>query len=200
MLSNARPLPSQLIRIAAALSRLVNSVLVNCTRLFTVKDLRSVHAQCPIQRFQAEAGIHGDRYFPGQDIATEPIDDRYQVDEAPLEADVGDITTPDLIAALNGHSSESSRDTSAPSLLARWYVVSGRSLPDPSVAATAAHVCVPPGSPACATRPPSCVLHRTAFACIAHPTSASATGFPHFLPLAYGSNSIWPSPTACTAE
>src|SRR6266851_3337368 len=103
MLSKARPRPSQLMRIAADFRRLVNSLLVNCTRLFTVKDRRRGYAQGPIQRFQAETGIQGDRDFPGQHIPTEPIDHRHQVNEPPLEADIRDVTTPDLIAALNAH-------------------------------------------------------------------------------------------------
>src|SRR2546421_7069159 len=88
-------------------------------------------------------------------------------------------------------------DTAALPDLAGWCVAAGRSLPDPSVAAIAARVCVRLGSLACATRLPSSWLHRMASACIAHPTSASAADFPHFLPLAHDSNSIGPGPTVC---
>ena len=109
IVSTARPLPSQLIRIAAALSRLVNSVLVNCTPWSVLNISGVADSQSPIQRFQAKTGIQGDRDVPRQDVATEPIDHRHQIDEASLEADVGDVTTPDLIAALDAHSSQQIR-------------------------------------------------------------------------------------------
>ena len=73
--------------------------------LVRVENLWRGYAQGPIQRFQAKPGIQRDRDFPRQDIATEPIDDRHQIDESALEANVRDVTTPDLIAALDTHSS-----------------------------------------------------------------------------------------------
>src|SRR5439155_8330608 len=41
--------------------------------------------------------------------AAEPIDHRHQIDEPSLQADVSDITTPDLVAVLNASSSEQVR-------------------------------------------------------------------------------------------
>lgn len=108
-LSKARLRPSQLIRISAALSRLVNSLLVNCTRLYGVEDFRPSPTHGSIQPVQAEARIHRHGDFPGQDIPTVPINDRHQIDEPPLEADIGDITGPHLVASFNAHASQQVR-------------------------------------------------------------------------------------------
>ncbi len=73
--------------------------------LVRIENLWRGYVQGPIQCFQAKTAIQRDRDFPRQDVATEPINNRHQIDESPLEADVGDVTTPDLIAALDTHAS-----------------------------------------------------------------------------------------------
>ncbi len=106
MLSKARPLPSQLMRISAALPPIGKLGTGKLHPLVRVENLWRGGPQSPIQRFQAKTGIQRDRDFPRQDVATEPIDHGHQIDEATLEADVRDITTPDLIAALNAQASQ----------------------------------------------------------------------------------------------
>ncbi|GAC1633619.1 MAG: hypothetical protein NVS4B11_35040 [Ktedonobacteraceae bacterium] len=65
--------------------------------------VRRGYFQSSIQSFQTKTGIQGDRDFPGQDVATEPINHGDQRDKPSLEADVHDVTTPDLIASFNAH-------------------------------------------------------------------------------------------------
>src|SRR5258708_39990974 len=77
--------------------------------LVRIENLWRGYPKGPIQCIQAKTGIQGDRDFPRKDVATEPIDDRHQIDKPPRQADVGDVTTPDLIAALNAHASEQIR-------------------------------------------------------------------------------------------
>src|SRR5712692_8155604 len=78
MLSKARPLPSQLMRISAALSRLVNSALVNCTPWSLLKISGVATQPRPIQCVQTQTGVQRDRELPGQDVATEPIHHRQE--------------------------------------------------------------------------------------------------------------------------
>jgi hypothetical protein len=77
--------------------------------LVTVEDLGRGHPQGSIQCLQAKTGIQRDRYLPGEHIAAVPIHYRHQIDEASRQADVGDVTTPDLIAPFDAHSSEQVR-------------------------------------------------------------------------------------------
>src|SRR6266567_4774028 len=62
-----------------------------------------------------------DRHFPREHVATVPIDNRHQIDKSPLEADVCDITTPDLIASLNAHAAQQIR---IPLLSQSWHTCS----------------------------------------------------------------------------
>src|SRR5690606_7733501 len=47
--------------------------------------------------FDAEGGVHGDRYAPSQYAAAVPVDDRRQVDESAGHRDVGDVHGPGLV-------------------------------------------------------------------------------------------------------
>ena len=78
MLSNALPLPSQLMRTSAALSRFVNSVLVNCDPWSLLK-MYGVSLKGLLERFQTKRGFQGNRRSPGEYVATEPVNDGYQV-------------------------------------------------------------------------------------------------------------------------
>ena len=71
--------------------------------LIGVANLRRGDAQCPIQGIQAKTRIQRHRDFPAQDVATVAIHHGHEIDKPASQADVRDITTPDLIATLDGH-------------------------------------------------------------------------------------------------
>src|SRR5216684_2739496 len=96
MLSNARPRPSQLMRISAVLSRLVNSVLVNCTpwSVLKISGVAKIKARSSASRQKLVSNVfeisHDKTERLNQSITAK------RLDKSPLEADVGNITTPDL--------------------------------------------------------------------------------------------------------
>src|SRR6266852_7101060 len=90
MLSNARPRPSQLIRISAALSRLVNSWLVNCTPWSVLKISGRARLMARSSPSKQNLVSIVTEMRPRQHVPTVPINDRHQIDEPPLEADVRD--------------------------------------------------------------------------------------------------------------
>jgi hypothetical protein len=109
--------------------------------LITIEDVRCSHLECSIQRFQAKTRIKRDRDFPSQHRPTEPIDNRHQIDKPSLQADVGDITTPHLIAALDALATRAYTDTAAQRCQAHWFWVWDRLPPIPSGGVTASRVC-----------------------------------------------------------
>ncbi len=50
-----------------------------------------------VERRGAEAGIHGVRELPGQDLARRPVHHRDQIEKATPQRDVGDVGTPGLV-------------------------------------------------------------------------------------------------------
>ena len=58
------------------------------------------------QGFDAEAGIQGVGQPPGEHSAGGPVHDGYQVQEAALDGDVGDVSGPDPIGPVDGESLE----------------------------------------------------------------------------------------------
>jgi hypothetical protein len=77
--------------------------------LIAIEEVRCGHLQCSIQGIQAKARIQRDRDFSCQYIPTEPIDNRHQIHKPSRHSDVGDITTPDLIASLDAHATQQIR-------------------------------------------------------------------------------------------
>src|SRR6266851_8726237 len=96
MLSNARPRPSQLMRISAALSRFVNSALVNCTpwSLLKISGVATHKARSSASRQKLVSRVieisQASTYRLNQSITA------IRLNEPPLEADIRDVTTPDL--------------------------------------------------------------------------------------------------------
>src|SRR6266849_11088835 len=56
--------------------------------LVVVKNLRSRLCKRLVERFETKRGFQRDRRSPGEYIATEPVDDGDQIQEASLQADV----------------------------------------------------------------------------------------------------------------
>lgn len=69
--------------------------------LITVKDLWMSHMKCSIERAQAKVVLHRRGDLPTEHIARVPINDRDQVNEAGLQANIRDIHAPDLIHAID---------------------------------------------------------------------------------------------------
>src|SRR6267142_3054611 len=65
--------------------------------LVRIKNLWAPLPKRLLQRLDTKRDVHRDRQHPGQHIAAEPIHHRDQIDKPRLEADIGDIRTPDLI-------------------------------------------------------------------------------------------------------
>src|SRR5258708_35045393 len=101
MLSKARPRPSQLIRISADLSRLVNSWLVNCTPWSLLKISGVATRKARSNASKQKLGSRVIAHFPGQYRAAEPINHCHQVNETALGAGGGNVTTPNLVSAVH---------------------------------------------------------------------------------------------------
>ena len=56
--------------------------------LVVVENFRSRSLKCLLERFETKRCFQGDRRSPGEHIATEPIDDGYQIQKPSLQADV----------------------------------------------------------------------------------------------------------------
>ena len=69
--------------------------------LVGIEDLRDSDGKGIVQCFNAEGCIQGDRYIPGEHIATKPVHDRREVDEALSHGNVGDVGRKDLIGSDN---------------------------------------------------------------------------------------------------
>lgn len=69
--------------------------------LVSVKDGRLLMAQRFPQSGQTEVTIQGVGQFPGQDVTAEPIHDGHQIHEPAGQANIGDVSTPDLIGLGN---------------------------------------------------------------------------------------------------
>lgn len=69
--------------------------------LIGVENLGLASTQRSIQCLQAEIDFQADRNRPGEYIATEPVDDRHQLDKALSHPYIGDVATPDLIHLIN---------------------------------------------------------------------------------------------------
>ena len=65
--------------------------------LIGVEDRRRPATERLGKHAGTEASVLGVGDVPSQDVATEPIDDRSAVHEAPLHRDVGDVRAPDMV-------------------------------------------------------------------------------------------------------
>jgi len=79
--------------------------------LIIVENLRSRLLKCLVERFETKRCFQRRLSSPGKYIATEPIDDGYQIQEPSLEADVRNICAPDLIDTINAQSTQQIRVT-----------------------------------------------------------------------------------------
>ncbi len=59
--------------------------------LVIVENVRTRPLKCLLKRFETERCLQRDRRSPDEHIATEPVDDGYQIQEASLQADVGNV-------------------------------------------------------------------------------------------------------------
>lgn len=64
---------------------------------------RAVFGCRGVQRCNPEVYMHRIRQPPSQDFARRPIHDDYRVEKAVLDSHRGDIGTPDLVRAVDGH-------------------------------------------------------------------------------------------------
>jgi hypothetical protein len=85
--------------------------------LVGVKNLRSRLLKCLVEGFETKRGFQGDRSSPSEYVATEPVNDGDQIQESSLQADVGNIRTPDLIDAIDAQSTRAYTDTAPVALL-----------------------------------------------------------------------------------
>ena len=69
--------------------------------LVCVKDHWNGLSQCLPQCNPTEQAVQGVRQLPGQDVATEPVEDGHQVHKATPHRHVGDVGTPDLARPRN---------------------------------------------------------------------------------------------------
>ncbi len=67
--------------------------------LIGVENLWLGDAESPFQCGDTERGIQRVGQLPGEDIATEPVDNGREIQKPMLQPDVGDVGAPDLIHA-----------------------------------------------------------------------------------------------------
>src|SRR6266567_4502702 len=77
--------------------------------LIIVENFRTRPLKGLLKRFETERCLQGDRRSPSEYVATEPVDDGYQVQKPSLQADVGNICAPNLIDAINAQSTQQIR-------------------------------------------------------------------------------------------
>src|SRR5690606_25914084 len=82
--------------------------------LVGVKDVRFALLQCLPQSDPAKQPIEGVRQLPGQDIATEPVDDRHQVHKAMPQRYVSDVTAPPRTDTAYGQAAQKVRVVAVP--------------------------------------------------------------------------------------
>src|SRR2546421_7321853 len=95
--------------------------------LVIVENFRSCPLKCLLERFETKRGFQRDGSSPGKYIATEPVDDGDQIQEASRHSDGGNIGAPDLIDAIDAQSTRASTDTARFVLLADSTVLPDRS-------------------------------------------------------------------------
>ena len=121
--------------------------------LVVVENLRSRPLKCLLERFETKRCFQRDGSSPGEHIATEPVDDGYQIQEPSLHADVGNICAPDLIDAIECSVHATNTDTARFALLVDSTLVPDRSPSGPSVAEVGQPACGSPHGLECAARP-----------------------------------------------
>jgi len=107
--------------------------------LVVVENFRSRSLKCLFERFETKRCFQRDRSSPGGHIATEPVDDGYQVQKPSLQANVGNICASDLIDAMNAQPTQQIR---IPHLLLSWLTQ-----PRAGIDRHQAHLSQKPGNP-----------------------------------------------------
>jgi hypothetical protein len=72
--------------------------------LIGIKELWSPLSECSFESLQTKVDIQGVGDFPGEDIAAATVNNCHQVNKSFVQANVGDVSTPNLIGTLNGES------------------------------------------------------------------------------------------------
>src|SRR6266516_606090 len=77
--------------------------------LVIVENLWLRGLKCLVKCLQTKGCLQSAGGLPGQDIATEPVDNRDQIEKTSSQADIRDICAPNLIVSLNGQPAQQIR-------------------------------------------------------------------------------------------